>query len=323
MNSKKLNNLQIIRAFAALNVVLFHSIGSSKDYGYPPELFGFLAGWGMNGVDVFFVLSGFIMVHSQWGEDITPKSFLLNRIYRIVPIYWIATFLIIALLIFLPSAFREATLDISKVLASLFFVSQPIFGEFPYVAVGWTLEFEALFYVLFACSLFFKNRIFSFFVLCVSIAAIVYIFNIKLIIFEFIWGVIAGLLYRNYSINRSFSFAMLLIGVVVFFSTIFLNYPLPRFVIWGVPAALIILGAAGIFQLSWRLGIFLGDASYSIYLIHLFFIPAFYKFVNALDIGFFTNDILVVLSFVGATLIGVIFYWVIERPLILKRRKWK
>lgn len=317
----KLNNLQIIRAFAALNVVLFHSIGSSKDYGYPPILLDFLAGWGMSGVDIFFVLSGFIMVYSQWGQEITPKTFLLGRIYRIVPIYWIVTLFFILLLVFLPSVFREATLDIPRAIASFLFVSQPILGDFPYVAVGWTLEFEALFYALFACSLFVKNRIISLFILCIGLTVIVYVFDVNPIAMEFLWGVFIGLIYKNYSMSEISSFIMLLLGIIMFISTIFLSYSFDRYIIWGIPAALIVLGATGVHQLSWRIGIFLGDASYSIYLIHFLVIPAFFKAVKLLNLGTFSGDIMVTLCFVSSTLCGLVFYWIVERSLLMRRRK--
>jgi surface polysaccharide O-acyltransferase-like enzyme len=60
-----LYNLQILRAFAALNVVYFHIIKSAESYRQPVVLFSFLDGWGANGVDVFFVISGFVMVYTQ------------------------------------------------------------------------------------------------------------------------------------------------------------------------------------------------------------------------------------------------------------------
>jgi peptidoglycan/LPS O-acetylase OafA/YrhL len=60
-----INNLQILRAFAAINVVIFHIIGTAIDYGFEADKLSLFRGWGANGVDVFFVLSGFVMLHSQ------------------------------------------------------------------------------------------------------------------------------------------------------------------------------------------------------------------------------------------------------------------
>jgi len=317
----KLHNLQIIRAFAALNVVLFHSIGTTKDYGYSPVFLDFLAGWGASGVDLFFVLSGFIMVYSQWGTGATPKKFLLGRFYRIVPIYWIVTLFFIVLLVFVPSVFREATLDIPRALASFLFVSQPILGGFPYVAVGWTLEYEVLFYILFACALIVKNRTVSFLILIISLLTAVYIFDVDLIAIEFLWGAIIGLFYRGFNVSNTLSCIMFLTGVSLFLSTIFLHYPFHRYIVWGVPAGLIVLGAAGIPQLHWRVGIFLGDASYSVYLIHFLVIPAFFKVVSLLNLGLIYADILVAFCFMGSTLCGLVFYWIVERPLLMKRHK--
>jgi peptidoglycan/LPS O-acetylase OafA/YrhL len=69
-----INNLQILRAFAAINVVLFHIIGTSVSYGQGVVQFSFLEGWGANGVDIFFVISGFVMVYTQLKN---PKSFFI------------------------------------------------------------------------------------------------------------------------------------------------------------------------------------------------------------------------------------------------------
>ncbi|MDB2405246.1 acyltransferase family protein [bacterium] len=58
-------NLQILRAFAALSVVLFHTIGTSSSYGFDTRWISYLEGWGASGVDVFFVISGFVMLYTQ------------------------------------------------------------------------------------------------------------------------------------------------------------------------------------------------------------------------------------------------------------------
>lgn len=105
--NKKINNLQALRAFAALNVIFYHIIGTSPSYNFQLKTFDFLTGWGANGVDIFFVISGFVMVYIQKNKPRTPKAFLTDRFFRIVPMYWLLTAVIALLLIFLPTSFRQ------------------------------------------------------------------------------------------------------------------------------------------------------------------------------------------------------------------------
>ncbi len=72
---EKINNLQALRAFTALNVALFHTLVTSTAYGYELYLFSPLLGWGGNGADIFFVLSGFIMVYILNNKKVSPKDF--------------------------------------------------------------------------------------------------------------------------------------------------------------------------------------------------------------------------------------------------------
>ena len=82
-------NLQLLRAFAALNVVVLHTIGTADSYGYETNLISYLEGWGANGVDIFFVISGFVMLYTQLDNKKTVKDFLILRAIRIIPIYWL------------------------------------------------------------------------------------------------------------------------------------------------------------------------------------------------------------------------------------------
>jgi len=88
-------NIQALRAFAALNVVLFHAIGAGMAYDMKPLFLAPLEGWGANGVDVFFVISGFVMMVAQQQNPKSPRAFLRGRVARIVPVYWAATALMV------------------------------------------------------------------------------------------------------------------------------------------------------------------------------------------------------------------------------------
>jgi len=146
----RLDTLQYLRAFAALAVVYSHTAMQVESYAPAlPQLGSF-------GVDIFFVISGFIMVYIARPND-TPVRFLVNRIRRVVPLYWFFTLLLAVILLIAPYLFNSAALDGPTLLQSLFF--WPAFSlaspshVWPLLAPGWSLNYEMFFYVLFALSL--------------------------------------------------------------------------------------------------------------------------------------------------------------------------
>jgi exopolysaccharide production protein ExoZ len=156
-------SVQILRFIAALIVVLDHCEfvgGTIADRLKTPFYFPTFPG--RLGVDIFFVISGFIMVFisSDGTKWITaPVQFFRNRWTRIVPIYLVATILYVALF-FASGNFTRWSLP--QYLASAFFI--PYFDSvtnlpFPILSQGWTLNFEMFFYALFAISLNFPRRI--------------------------------------------------------------------------------------------------------------------------------------------------------------------
>ena len=84
-----LNNLQALRAFAALNVVAYHTIGLQNATSGSNYFLSVLTGWGANGVDIFFVITGFLMVYTTKRRKRSALDFLKGRITRILPIYWL------------------------------------------------------------------------------------------------------------------------------------------------------------------------------------------------------------------------------------------
>ncbi|MET3723957.1 acyltransferase family protein [Sphingomonas trueperi] len=138
-------SIQYLRAAAAVGVIVFHQMQMRH------RIFGL----GEHGVDLFFVISGFIMVALTDARPTRPRTFLLDRIARIVPPYWIAT-----LCAFLVAAvdpyFYHGSTDPGLLAKSLFFVpARNAFGEIePTLFLGWTLNYEMFFYAVFALTLF-------------------------------------------------------------------------------------------------------------------------------------------------------------------------
>lgn len=149
----KLRNLQSLRAFAAINVVMFHAIGVVGSARSSTGMMSLFAGWGENGVDIFFVLSGFVIYLSQMQNPKTPGRFIVNRLSRIGPNYWGWTIVLALFLAVAPGLFPHLEFGVFHLMSSLFFCSQPLTGARPIFYVGWTLEYEMLFYSLFFVSL--------------------------------------------------------------------------------------------------------------------------------------------------------------------------
>jgi peptidoglycan/LPS O-acetylase OafA/YrhL len=249
------------------------------------------------GVDIFFVISGFIMYYIMRDRFNTGASisFLKNRFIRVVFLYWIFTTAFIAINILLPMAVKNNDISLMRVLTTYSFVAWPKFdGTFkPILGVGWTLNYEIFFYLCFALALAMpKARGLTFLGLSFSILAAIglvinaarphmpfYAFYTGPILLEFFYGILIayafvsgvrlGVLVRSSLIVLGFGalYVFVFLGVVE-------NGNL-RFIHAGLPAALIVAG--GVLGTDLRtdtrlalLAVLGGDISYSLYLSHLF-----------------------------------------------------
>jgi len=279
----RLHALQYLRAIAALVVVYAHACIQVPAYSAN------LMEFGSFGVDIFFVISGFIMLYIS-KDTHTPGAFMLNRIRRVAPLYWFFTLLMAAIYLIMPSVFAKADLSIESLLKSLFFI--PHFsaahpGEvWPIVAPGWSLNFEMYFYMLFALSLFARENV-RLILISVAITAIFLIANLTdtdgpfnkffadNVVFEFIFGMLLAYAYkRDWRLSSSKGWVLCIAGfalLLVHSQKIGLAaVDLPGIVTNGIPAAMIVAGTLFIKLPENRLGVLLGDASYALYLSHIF-----------------------------------------------------
>ncbi len=147
----KLEGLQALRAVAALSVVVFHA-GRYVAGRLPAPAWT----WGEFGIDVFFVLSGFVMAWAT-RPGMSAWQFLARRVARIAPMYWLATLAMAIALALQPTLFHAAVLDPGHIAKSLAFI--PHFNPgtpsevWPLFVPGWTLNYEMYFYLIFALSL--------------------------------------------------------------------------------------------------------------------------------------------------------------------------
>lgn len=316
-----LANIQMLRAFAALNVVLYHIIGISAKYGHPAGLLAGLEGWGRNGVDVFFVISGFIMVYIQHRNPSPPGTFLAKRIRRIVPIYWLLTGLIVGLYLLWPGAFRSFAMDGKLILSSLFFLTELQGGDpRPVLYVGWTLEYEMLFYAVFALGLLLPAVALQRLFVCAVLGALM-LLGTDAIVIEFLFGMACAVAIIHLAPGqaRALGGPAFALGVAGLLASLWLQPDWHRSLLYGVPAGLLVFGAAAIPQGRLPLPVFLGDASYSIYLVQVLTIPLFYRLATrALPDWPGEGLALACLAFTAA--VGSAVYLMLERPLMARPR---
>ena len=317
-----INNIQALRAFAALNVVLFHALDMSNSYGYNFELFRILRGWGQNGVDIFFVISGFIMVYIQSHNQKSALGFLENRIKRIVPLYWSLTAIFVLLLYFIPSVFRQASFDVQHSVTSFVFISRLFDFHYPVVLQGWTLEFEMLFYMIFGLSILLK-RMDTALIASSILLALMFAGDLSAIMCEFVLGMLVAKAYLK-GVLKDYGIALFLIGSVGLLATIFyqpdfynknLELGFVRVILWGFPSTLLVLSCCYLPQTQKRVLLFLGAASYSIYLVHTMTLSASFKVAKLAGLTTKSSDVIIVLCVVFSALIGSTLYYFYEKPL--------
>ena len=147
-SSMKIYSIQFLRGIAALMVLFLHTPGG-LDRFYPEFS---VRTTGAAGVDIFFVISGFIMVYTTWGKFRKPEAswaFLKSRASRILPTYYLFTTFTLVVLLFFPHWYHKLKYDPGITICSYLLILSDNNLGFPgtLVGVGWTLAFEAFFFI--------------------------------------------------------------------------------------------------------------------------------------------------------------------------------
>lgn len=333
-----LNNVQVLRAIAACFVLAAHTFQGLNE----PHVDG-AWGFGVYGVDLFFVISGFVMVYTTARKPVTPAAFFSNRVIRIVPLYWALTFLVYALVIVAPSLFKATSSDPVELLKSLFFVAfEKSNGQVqPTLFLGWTLNYEMFFYALFAAGLTIRSVKTRVLTICAVLALLALIggtvpadapvahFYTSSLMLEFGYGMLIGLVYERIG-SRPSSLATGAVLIAIGLAFLVLgprDFGDLRFLTAGLPAAAVVWGAISLEVRGWRITspalLLLGAASYSLYLTHMFPVGAIEHVAGrmALDHGWLVPAI-AVLSFAAAIATGVAVHLVLERPVDRALRRY-
>lgn len=284
----QLKSIQALRAVAALGVLTLHAATEKLSHlgGEPGPFKNFLLG--AAGVDLFFVISGFVMVYSSqslFGRADAPQKFFLRRLARIAPLYWAVTAVIIVYIYAVHGAKLWEIYSPASLVASFLFWPYPrIDGyAFPVHLLGWTLNFEMFFYAVFAVAIVLPRRA-AVAAVCVALAALVIVgryvalplpfqFWSNSIILEFCLGMLIAAAYREGVRLPPIAAWSLGVAACAGFAAAAMPSGEWRVLFWGLPSAALVASCA-LSASTWQpepAGRFfglLGDASYSLYLVH-------------------------------------------------------
>lgn len=337
------DGIQMLRAVAAIAVLIHHTLINLSHVASvetPLNSFGHFDDLGAAGVDLFFVISGFIMMyvsHHEFGRDGAVTRFLWRRAIRIYPLYWLYTSVILALAV-LPGMFRNLQFDTPYVIKSLMLVPALRPGPHPTIHPlldqGWTLSYEVGFYLAFAVCLAVGSTRKALWALPALFAVLVATGHLLTpaseaaqflslpLPFEFCFGMLIAWALLNQRLPMHFHGVALLLAVLLFAaSAMFKIDPMLRPLVWGIPSALFVYAAVGIPLAGNRVGrllVVLGNASYSIYLTHAFVIFAVAHIARGRG-----DTLLSALAWQAGTLItcivvGHLAYIAVERPLLAR-----
>lgn len=332
--------IQILRAVAATAVVVQHAAQDLDRFGITSGAFNDFT-LGGAGVDLFFIISGFVMVYASeplFGSLSGTLTFFCHRLIRIVPLYWLVTAFYLAITLLMPrlggTMYPPATIA-----ASFLFIPfarpdgimQPVLGQ------GWTLNYEMFFYAIFAVGVLFPRRGA---VLLASAAILLAVIIGHLsalpvtpsywtdpIVLEFVLGMLLGLAYREGLRLRSSVCLVLVVGGCILFAVSGHLGIAQRTVTWGVPAALVVAGATfGAFSFRsplWRGFAILGNASYALYLLHTFPLRALIPIAAWLSLRVaHWLWLYMTAAIVASALLAVLVHYVFERPVTKALRRY-
>jgi len=333
----KIQNVQAMRGIASMMVVIFH-IANLEARTYPDRLLGNFFQLGEAGVDVFFVISGFVMSTITRGNfgAASSKIFLLKRIVRIYPIYWFYTSILMFFWLFMPAIMTRSGHAVEHMSPIHSYLLIP-YCEVPLIGHAWSLVNEMYFYVVFSVLLLRpeKERWFWILIWALTIPLIPTWLHTSsafaLVAFdpltlEFVMGCgIAILIGKGF---QRFGYFSLFIGLCLFFvkpSYHLVGYE--RVLSWGLPSALVLYAVvvleanAGI--VAPRIMRLLGDASYSIYLAHMLVANTCFKLWKPFMMPGYTDKFIVItLTTCACALAGIASYHYLEKPIIRYCSGW-
>jgi len=331
-----LQSIQIMRGVASLLVLLTHIAVKGSQYGND-ALKGFSIGDA--GVDLFFIISGYIMCVSTYNQHLSFTQFIIRRIKRIIPLYWVVTTL--ALIVYLyNSKLVNTSGGETSILASYTLIPN---GKRFLNDNGWTLSYEFFFYFIFgyfinegtyramqASSIILLALVMM--GLCFNSDVRLFVFSTKSFFIEFVFGMGCFYLFnmKKAQLNYKYGIGLFMLGVLLFALQIIFQIPASekwRGLDWGIKMLLIFIGLLSLEGLIQRssflfkdLLLEIGNSSYSLYLIHPFVLSGTAMCLK--HFGMASNPYLfAIILLVFSVAIGHFVYLYVERPLAFLMKK--
>ncbi|WP_308918214.1 acyltransferase [Jannaschia sp. LMIT008] len=338
---RRIDSVQALRFVAALLVVFYHLPKPGGD-GQGPTL-ATMGHWGGYGVDVFFVISGFIIAYSATRRDaFSAAAFLRDRVDRIYPVYWVVLLATVAISLLQSNlGMANATADL---LTPLGYLTSILLLPLPHqiIPVAWTLGMEMTFYLLFALGFRFGGLrgaavlVAAWYATAVAHARAdapwqdgTFVFLLHSISLEFLFGMgIATLHARGrmpaggLALAAGLALTLLIMPEWAALPAI----DLPREIRAGIPAALIVYGTVALAFRTPRWLVLGGEASYALYLTHTLVLAIVGKATaGVLGIPLGSSVLLqigAVLASIAASLVVLVL---VERPLrgLLRPGPWR
>ncbi len=338
----ELVSIQLLRALASLLVLLAHLQIKEKQYGDASALVWQNFRIGAIGVDIFFVLSGFIIFHvagrspSGWAAGWT---FMKHRIIRVAPLYWALSLLALIVFLAYPELVNKTSSKPTALWESFLFFPT---DKKLLIQNGWTLSYEFLFYLAFFTSILLlpaAKRVYL--MMSAALLAVAYGLTFQPtstiarfitddLLLEFAFGVLIGAAYHHAEMQRYFNLRLGTIGLILASATIaWLGYFLVglgtlRGITYGIPSALLVFSGLSLEKelMTFRRLKILGDSSYSLYLSHVLTLPAIGILWKQLGLnGTVANIYLLICLFIASVFAGIILYKYFELPLTNYLRK--
>lgn len=340
---ERLFSLQGLRGLAVLGVVLFHMTSVELKYSGGDLL---LPGW-MDffqlGVDLFFVISGFVMVmvsRGRFQSGVESQRFLFNRVSRIYPTYWLYFFITLLVYLVQPGMVNSEHGESNLWLSFMLLPSDKVL----LVMVAWSLVFELWFYLVFCILLLFKERHLPW--LLAVWALILLVFNtqqdwqayspvLAVILhpyaLEFIAGALLALFIHSRHSARMPTAAVwvllggaLLLGIPsVAVSGLFDSHGLPRMLIVGLVFGALVFALALLERRQHvsmpKSLVFIGDMSYTVYLSHLLVlgvIGRIWQWLGGWPDSLVDNVFFAVLMMLAVLCYGWVGYHCFEKPIL-------
>jgi len=335
--------IQVLRAIAALSVAVGHTqrnailVAAANHREFDPILLDLTEA----GVDLFFVISGFVMVFAS--RDLFAKPggglvFLSRRIARIVPLYWSMTTIFLTAMLVSPNLIPVGRLGPAEILASYFFVPYYRPEEHwmhPVYSVGWTLNYEMFFYAVFGCVIAFPVKralmVLTAVFCTLTVAGVIFrpapgifFFWSRPIILEFVMGAWIGYVRLTEFRVTNWTAAILVLAGAAGFALQVISgiyaHGYWRPLVWGLPAAAIIaaatlsnwnIAARGV----WKPMVLLGGASYALYLVHPMAVHAMHLLWVKLGLPAYASEtVYFFVTLAPLPLVAVAIYLCFEKP---------